>query len=93
MPPPRSSPWRHSTHPNTAGYQLRSQTLTLRDVQTILGHAQLTTTQVYLITDDHEVLARTHRYLAGRAPRFQPPPLAAGYDGDDMAVLLGAGPR
>lgn len=84
----------HDLRHTCALRMLRSQTLTLRDVQTILGHAQLSTTQVYLITDDHEVLARTHRYLAERAQRsIQPPPPAAGYDGDDLAVLLGAGPR
>jgi integrase/recombinase XerD len=83
----------HDLRHTCALRMLRSQTLTLRDVQTILGHAQLTTTQVYLITDDHEVLARTHRYLAERAQRREPPPPAAGYDGDDLAVLLGGGAR
>jgi integrase len=83
----------HDLRHTCALRMLRSQTLTLRDVQTILGHAQLTTTQVYLITDDREVLARTHRYLAERAQRSEPPLPAAGYDGDDLAVLLGGGAR
>jgi len=82
----------HDLRHTCALRMLRSQTLTLRDVQTILGHAQLTTTQVYLITDDHEVLARTHRYLAEREQLPEPLP-AAGYDGDDLAVLLGGGAR
>lgn len=83
----------HDLRHTCALRMLRSKTLTLRDVQTILGHAQLTTTQVYLITDDHEVLARTHRYLTEREQRSEPPPPAAGYDGDDLAVLLGGGVR
>ena len=73
----------------------RDETLTLRDVQTILGHAQLT---------HHPGLSgrattprssrRVHRYLAERAQRPRTPRRrAAGYDGDDLAVLLGAGAR
>src|SRR5882757_1297249 len=50
---------------------------------TILGHAQLTTTQVYLIADDAEVLSRAHRYLTERAQPADPPLPAAGYDGQD----------
>jgi integrase/recombinase XerD len=83
----------HDLRHTCALRMLRSQTLTLRDVQTILGHAQLTTTQIYLITDDHEVLARTHRYLSERERPTEPPPPAPGYDGDDLAVLLGGGAR
>lgn len=83
----------HDLRHTCALRMLRSQTLSLRDVQTILGHAQLTTTQVYLVTDDHEVLARTHRFLSERAQPTEPPPPAPGYDGADLAVLLGGSPR
>lgn len=72
----------------------RSQTLSLRDVQTILGHAHLTTTQTYLVADDHEVLARVHRFLAEHAQRSAaPPPVAAGYDAAALSVLLGGAQR
>ena len=70
---------------------VRSQTLSLRDVQTILGHAHLTTTQLYLIADDHEVHQRVRAWLAGRGLRPQPPVPAAGYDTSDLAVLLPGG--
>jgi integrase/recombinase XerD len=83
----------HDCRHTCALRMLRSNTLTLRDVQTILGHAQLTTTQVYLITDDAEVLARAHRFLSERAQPAEPPLPAAGYDGADLAVLLGGGAR
>lgn len=83
----------HDLRHTCALRMLRSQTLSLRDVQTILGHAHLTTTQVYLVADDHEVLARAHRYLTERAQPADPPPVAAGYDGADLAVLLGGDAR
>lgn len=83
----------HDCRHTCALRMLRSNTLTLRDVQTILGHAQLTTTQMYLITDDAEVLARAHRYLTERAQPAGPPAPAAGYDAADLAVLLGGNPR
>jgi integrase len=83
----------HDCRHTCALRMLRSNTLSLRDVQTILGHAQLTTTQLYLITDDAEVLSRAHRYLTERAQPADPPLPAAGYDGQDLAVLLGGGAR
>ncbi|MHA6779611.1 tyrosine-type recombinase/integrase [Pseudonocardia saturnea] len=68
---------------------LRGTGVSVRDVQVILGHAHLSTTQIYLDEDDSEVIARVHRHLAERA---QPPALsrpASGYDPADLAVLLG----
>jgi integrase len=83
----------HDCRHTCALRMLRSDALSLRDVQAILGHAQLTTTQMYLITDDAEVLARAHRYLTDRARPAGPPTPAAGYDAGDLAVLLGRSPR
>lgn len=69
---------------------VRSQRLFLTDVQVILGHAHLTTTQVYLVEDDDEILRRVHRHLADRnEAAVAPKPLAVGYDADDLAILLG----
>lgn len=80
----------HDLRHISAPRMVRSQKLSLRDVQVILGHAHLTTTQVYLVEDDDEVLRRVHRYLAGRDEAAEAPePVAVGYDADDLAVLLG----
>ncbi|MCT6782084.1 tyrosine-type recombinase/integrase [Streptomyces sp. CS7] len=85
----------HDLRHTAALRMVRSQKLSLRDVQVILGHAHLTTTQIYLVEDDHEVLRRVHQYLADRKePAPEPVEQAAvGYDADDLAVLLGGVPR
>jgi len=70
----------------------RDENLSLRDVQTILGHAHLSTTaDVYLADDEQNVIRRVGEYLAGRERRRQasPPPVAGGYDAADLSVLLG----
>lgn len=64
----------------------------MRDVQTVLGHAHLSTTgDVYLVEDDNAVLARVHRHLTDRehAIPSAPAPVAAGYDRADLDVLFG----
>jgi integrase len=69
----------------------RDENLSLRDVQTILGHAHLSTTaDVYLAEDEQNVIRRVGQYLAGREHRRQagPPPVAGGYDPADLSVLL-----
>ncbi|ALU98491.1 integrase (plasmid) [Streptomyces globisporus C-1027] len=82
----------HDLRHTSALRMVRSQKLSLRDVQVILGHAHLTTTQVYLVEDDDEVLRRVHRYLADRKEAAATPkPVAVGYDADDLSILLGGG--
>ena len=70
----------------------RDEHLSLRDVQVILGHAHLSTTaDVYLAQDEQNVIRRVSQYLTARDQRQHqpPPPVAAGYDPADLAVLLG----
>jgi integrase len=75
----------------------RDESLTMRDVQTILGHAHLSTTaDVYLVEDEAEVIRRVRQHLAAREQRVQqsaPPPAAAGYDAGDLSVLFGGTPQ
>jgi integrase len=70
----------------------RDEALSMRDVQTILGHAHLSTTaDIYLIEDETEVIRRARAHLIEREQRARetPPPVAAGYDAADLSVLLG----
>lgn len=70
----------------------RDEAMSMRDVQTVLGHAQLSTTaEVYLVEDDNAVLARVHQHLVEREQRrtAPPSPVAAGYDSGDLDVLFG----
>jgi len=69
----------------------RDPGLSLLDVQTILGHAHLSTTQIYLAEDDAEVVTRVCQHLADRekAKDAPPPPVADGYDDEDLEILFG----
>jgi integrase/recombinase XerD len=80
----------HDLRHTCALRMLRSASVSVRDVQVILGHAHLSTTQVYLDEDDHEVLERVHRHLAEHKRPTPPPVPGPGYDPEDLAVLLGA---
>ena len=82
----------HDLRHTCALRMLHDKDLTLRDVQVILRHAHLTTTQVYLEEDDHEVIRRVHQHLAAQEEPTPPPSRAAvpdGYAAADLAVLLG----
>jgi integrase/recombinase XerD len=79
---------------HTAALRLsRDESLSLRDVQVVLGHAHLSTTaDVYLAEEEAQVIARVADHLArrdapGKAP--EPEPAAGGYAAADLAVLLG----
>jgi integrase len=72
----------------------RDEKLSMRDVQTILGHAHLSTTaDVYLVEDDAQVLSRVHRHLTERDQRAHTiasvPQVSTGYDVADLSVLFG----
>ena len=83
----------HDLRHTCAIRMVRDQRLSLRDVQVILGHAQLTTTQMYLEDDDSVVIARVREHLAGRSAPSPAAPVAAGYSAEDLAILLGDGIR
>lgn len=81
----------HDLRHTCALRMVRDEGLSLRDVQTILGHAHLTTTQIYLEEDDSEVINRVHRHLAERQtqPARPAPSVAVGYDAADLNTLFG----
>lgn len=82
----------HDLRHTSALRMSRDEGLSLRDVQTILGHAHLSTTaDVYLVEDEAQVIRRVADHLASREDRASAPPVpvTAGYDADDLAVLLG----
>lgn len=70
--------------------------MSLSDVQWVLGHAHITTTQIYLRPREEEVVSRVLAHHRDRADRPTPPPPppvdAAGYSPEVLAVLFG-GPR
>ena len=70
----------------------RDPSLTMRDVQTILGHAHLSTTaDVYMVEDEVQVIRRVARHLAERECRDEvPAPIGAGYDATAISVLFGS---
>lgn len=84
----------HDLRHTCALRMVHDQNLSLRDVQTILGHAHLSTTaDVYLIEDEQQVIGRIAAHLAGRGERDRKPapPVtpATGYDTADLTVLFG----
>lgn len=81
----------HDLRHTAALRMARDEELTLKDVQEILGHAHLSTTEIYLVEDQAAVIRRVQRHLAEREQRAQqaPPPVAVGYDANDLEVLLG----
>jgi hypothetical protein len=68
--------------------------LPLTDVQFVLGHAQLTTTQIYLTPRKEEVIRRLlahHGEQARQAAGRAVPVPAPGYRPETLNVLFGTG--
>lgn len=80
---------------HTAAYRMaRDPRLSLADVQWVLGHAHLSTTQIYTKPREEDVVERLREFHLGAAARAAAPsPLAAGYRPESVAALLGRLPR
>jgi len=82
---------------HTAAYRMAEDpALPLTDVQLVLGHAHLGTTQIYLTPRKEDVIRRIlahHAEQTGRSARRSPPVPAPGYRPDSLAVLFGTQPR
>jgi site-specific recombinase XerD len=80
---------------HTAAYRMAEDpALPLTDVQWVLGHAQLTTTQLYLASRREDVVRRMlahHGEQARQAAARQAPVPAPGYQPETMEILFGAG--
>lgn len=82
----------HDLRHSAALRMARDEQLSLRDVQTILGHAHLSTTaDIYLVEEESQVIGRVRDHLAELKERAKrpAPAVAAGYAADDLDVLLG----
>lgn len=82
---------------HTAAYRMAEDPdLPLTDVQFVLGHALLTTTQLYLTPRKEDVIRRMLAHHAEQtrqaAQRAAPPPPAPGYQPETLDVLFGTDP-
>jgi site-specific recombinase XerD len=80
---------------HTAAYRMAEDpALPLTDVQWVLGHAQLTTTQIYLTPRREDVIRRMlahHGEQARQAGARQAPVPAPGYQPGTLEILFGTG--
>lgn len=76
---------------HTAAYRMAEDpSMPLTDVQWVLGHARLTTTQIYTTPRQEDVIARVLAHHTGRGRREgQPAPSAPGYSPETLQVLFG----
>ena len=78
---------------HTAAYRMAEDpALPLTDVQTVLGHVLLTTTQIYLTPRKEEVIRRVlahHAEQTRRATEQARPTPAPGYRPETLEVLFG----
>jgi integrase len=83
----------HDLRHTAAQRMVDDPNMSLTDVQWVLGHANITTTQIYLRPREEEVISRVlahHRDQAAR-PAPPPPPVdKAGYSPEVLAVLFGS---
>jgi integrase len=81
---------------HTAAYRMAEDPdLPLTDVQSVLGHAQLSTTQIYLTPRKQDVIRRVlahHDEQTRRAAARVTPAAAPGYRPESLAVLFGNQP-
>src|SRR5450756_2644360 len=95
--PPRSTQSRSSAASDVYKRQARDPQMTLSDVQWVLGHAQLSTTQLYLTAPTEDVIAAVLAYHDRRAhPQPESPDESVNqlrYRPETLSVLFGREPR
>jgi integrase len=87
--------WRLRDLRHTAAYRMaRDPAMPLTDVQWVLGHAHLSTTQLYTTAPEEDVIAAVVAHHARRQERPQGGTgAAAGYRPESLNVLFGEEPR
>lgn len=79
---------------HTAAYRMvQDPNLSLSDVQRILGHAYLSTTQIYTEPHDEDVLMRMAQYHRDRGTKPRQEFTAPEYNTESLDILLGRKPR
>ena len=81
----------HDLRHSAASRMARDGELSLTDVQWVLGHAHLTTTEIYLTPTRDEVIegVLAHHARQSRVREAPPPQPAPGYDPQSLSVLFG----
>lgn len=81
----------HDLRHSAAARMTRDGQLSLTDVQWVLGHVHLTTTQIYLTPTRDEVIegVLAHHARQSRVQKAPPPQPAPGYDPQSLSVLFG----
>jgi site-specific recombinase XerC len=80
----------HDLRHSAAARMARDPQLSLADVQWVLGHAHLTTTEIYLTPGKDEVIEGVLAHHARQSrSRETPPQPAPGYDPQSLALLFG----
>ena len=83
----------HDLRHSAAKRMLRDPHLTLADVQWVLGHAHITTTQIYTAPAPDEVISHVlahHDRQRTREASLPAPPPAPGYRPEVLATLFGS---
>lgn len=82
----------HDLRHSAAARMAHDPQLTLSDVQLVMGHAHLSTTEIYLTPNKNEVIAGVlahHARTAEQREKPVPSPPAPGYDPKTLSVLFG----
>jgi integrase len=79
----------HQLRHTTAYRMMEDPNVSITDVQWILGHSSLTSTQIYARARPEEVLERIATHHRRARPDFSMLPAASGYDAASLATLFG----
>lgn len=81
----------HDLRHSAASRMARDKELSLTDVQWVMGHVHLTTTEIYLTPTRDEVIegVLAHHARQSRVEKAPPPQPAPGYDPASLSVLFG----